>query len=78
MNYNMNNMEKPISELHLMLKTTEKNIEKPFSNVLMVQKGKEMKKKGKGKAKVAKVAAAPVAKPVEQVKPQPVLASKHP
>ncbi|KAK9164200.1 hypothetical protein Syun_005102 [Stephania yunnanensis] len=36
MNYNMNNMEKSISELHLMLKTAEQNIKKPSSNVLMV------------------------------------------
>ncbi|KAK9087258.1 hypothetical protein Syun_029652 [Stephania yunnanensis] len=78
MNYNMNNMEKSISELHLMSKTVEKNIKKPSSNVLMVHKGKGMKKKGKGKAKVAKAAVVPVAKPLEQVKPQPVLASKHP
>ncbi|KAK9163132.1 hypothetical protein Syun_004034 [Stephania yunnanensis] len=69
MNYNMNNMEKSISELHSMLKTVEQNIKKPSSNVLMVQKGKRMKMKGKSKAKVAKAAAAPVAKPVEQVKP---------
>ncbi|KAK9144304.1 hypothetical protein Sjap_004207 [Stephania japonica] len=55
MNYNMNNMEKSISELHLMLKTAEQNIKKPSGNVLMVQKGKGMKKKGKGKAKVARV-----------------------
>ena len=39
MNYNMHNMEKTISELHGMLKTTEQNI-KTISNVLMVQKGK--------------------------------------
>ncbi|KAK9142146.1 hypothetical protein Syun_011546 [Stephania yunnanensis] len=44
----------------------------------MVQKGKGMKKKGKGKAKVVKAIVAPVAKPVEQVKPQPFPASKHP
>ncbi|KAK9093255.1 hypothetical protein Syun_028166 [Stephania yunnanensis] len=61
-----------------MLKTAEQNIKKPFSNVLMVQKGKGMKKKGKDKAKVIKVVAAPVIKPVEQVKPQPVPTSKHP
>ncbi|KAK9163105.1 hypothetical protein Syun_004007 [Stephania yunnanensis] len=78
MNNNMNNMEKSILELYLMLKTTEQNIKKPSSNVLMVQKGKGMKKKGKGKAKVVKAAAAPVAKPMEQVNPQPVPASKHP
>ncbi|KAK9114137.1 hypothetical protein Syun_020934 [Stephania yunnanensis] len=78
MNYNMNNMEKSISELHLMLKTAEQNIKKPYSNVLMVQNGKGMKKKGKGKAKVANAAATPVGKLMEQVKPQPVPASKHP
>ncbi|KAK9088295.1 hypothetical protein Scep_027377 [Stephania cephalantha] len=44
----------------------------------MVQKGKGMKKKGKGKAIVAKAAVGPVAKPVEQVKPQPAPSSKHP
>ncbi|KAK9169718.1 hypothetical protein Syun_001858 [Stephania yunnanensis] len=76
-NYNMNNMEKSISELYLMLKTTEQYIKKPSSNVLMVQKGKGMKKKGEDKAKVAKAATAPIAKLVEQVKPQPP-ASKHP
>ncbi|KAK9160470.1 hypothetical protein Syun_006811 [Stephania yunnanensis] len=37
----------------------------------MVHKGNGIKKKDKGKAKVVKAAAAPVAKPVEQVKPQP-------
>ena len=37
-NYNMNNMEKSISELHGMLKTIEQNIK--TSNVLTVQKGR--------------------------------------
>ncbi|KAI9128822.1 hypothetical protein K1719_000305 [Acacia pycnantha] len=49
MNYNMNNMEKSISELHGMLKTAEQSIKKKPITVLMVQKGKGMKKKGKGK-----------------------------
>ena len=54
MNYNMNNMEKSISELHGMLKTAEPNLKKKASSVLMVQKGKEnkgKKRKGKGKEK---------------------------
>ncbi|KAK9133000.1 hypothetical protein Scep_012528 [Stephania cephalantha] len=50
MNYNMNNMEKFISELHLMLKIVEQNIKKPIANVLMVQKGEALKKK-KGQRK---------------------------
>ena len=54
MNYNMHNMEKTISQLHGILKTTEKNI-KTTSNVLMVQKGKgkDTRRKWvtKGKAK---------------------------
>ena len=54
MNYNMDNMEKTISELHGMLKTATQNI-KTTSNVFMVQKGmgKDTKRKwvtkGKGK-----------------------------
>ena len=48
-NYNMNNMEKSISELYGMLKTAKQSIKKKPSTVLMVQKGKGMKKKGKSK-----------------------------
>ena len=52
MNYNMNNMDKSISELHSMLKTAGVNIQKKKpSNVLIVQKEKGYKKKGKGNAK---------------------------
>ena len=50
-NYNMNGLEKSIPELHGMLQTAEDNISKPTTNVLMVQKGKGMKKKGKPLAK---------------------------
>ena len=46
MNYNMHNMEKMISELHWMLKTTKQNI-KTTSNVMMVQKGKGKDRKRK-------------------------------
>ncbi|KAK9140563.1 hypothetical protein Scep_010244 [Stephania cephalantha] len=49
MYYNMSNMEKSISELHLMLKTAEQNVKKLIANVLVIQKGKDMKKKAKGK-----------------------------
>ena len=51
MNYNMNNIEKSISELHGMLKTAQQSIKKKPSTVLMVQKGKGMKRKGKGNGK---------------------------
>ena len=48
----MHKMEKSISELHEILKTAEQNI-KTTNNVLMVQNGKDMKRKwvtkGKGK-----------------------------
>ena len=51
MNYNMNEMDKSISELHTMLKTAEQNIKSKSSHVLMVQNGKGFKKKGKSKGK---------------------------
>ncbi|XP_071694520.1 uncharacterized protein [Rutidosis leptorrhynchoides] len=65
LNYNMNNLEKSISELHLMLKTAEKNIPSKTSEVLMIHEGKikkphemslrvttpQAKGKGKGKPK---------------------------
>ena len=45
MNYNMNDWEKSISELHSMLKTAENNIPKKPSNVLMIREGKIKKPK---------------------------------
>ncbi|KAK9125734.1 hypothetical protein Scep_014580 [Stephania cephalantha] len=75
MSYNMNYMEKSISELHLMHKTAEQNVKKPIASVLMVQKGKALKKKGKGNAKVTK-AVVTVTKPMEQVKPHVVSTSQ--
>ncbi|KAG8660898.1 hypothetical protein MANES_02G206750v8 [Manihot esculenta] len=51
MNYNMNNMEKSILELHGMLKTAEVNIKKRPTQILNVNKGKPMKNKGKPKSK---------------------------
>ena len=51
MNFNMHSMEKTVSELHGMLKTAEKNIKNSTKDVLMVNKGKGMKKVGKGKDK---------------------------
>jgi len=47
MNYNMNGWDKPISELHSMLKTAEKNIPKKPSQVLMIREGQIKKTKGK-------------------------------
>ena len=64
----MNNMEKSISELQTMLKTTEQNIKKKPSSVLMIQKGKGMKKKGKGNAKAMKISK-PKPKPKPKAKP---------
>ena len=55
MNYNMNGLEKSLTELHGMLKIAEQNIKHKTSDVLLVQKGKKTKKKrkenGKGHAK---------------------------
>ena len=51
MNYNMNEMDKSISELHTMLKIAEQDIKSKPSHVLMVQKGFKKKSKGKGKGK---------------------------
>ena len=51
MNYNMNAMDKSISELHTMLKIAEHNIKSKYGHVLMVQNGKGFKGKGKGKGK---------------------------
>ena len=59
LNYNMNNMEKSIMELHGMLKTAESNMSKakPTAAVLAIKEGGISKKrtttpKGKGKGKV--------------------------
>ena len=57
MNFNMQGWEKSVSELHLMLKTTEQNIPSKSSNlgVLMIREGRVRKnkpntsRKGKGK-----------------------------
>ena len=51
MNFNMYSMDKTISELRGMLKTTKKNIKNSTKDVLMVNKGKGMKKVGKDKGK---------------------------
>ena len=51
MNYNMNEMEKSISELHTMLKIVEHNIKSKPGHVLMVQNRKGFKNKGKSKGK---------------------------
>ena len=51
MNYNMHDMNKTISKLHGMLKTSKKNI-KTITDILMVNKGKGMKRMGKGKGKI--------------------------
>ncbi|KAJ9561673.1 hypothetical protein OSB04_006833, partial [Centaurea solstitialis] len=65
-NYNMNNMEKSIAELHSMLKTTELNMgnKNKTKDVLMVRDGGVKKKNGhtstsKGKGPVQAVQSAP-------------------
>ena len=60
MTYNMNALEKSITELHGMLKDAEQNFKKTTS-VLMVQKGKGKGKGGVGKGK---------AKPKDKVGPK--------
>ena len=50
LNFNMNGLEKSMTELHGMLKTAEQNLRKPI-DALLVNKEKNFKKKGKGKAK---------------------------
>ena len=71
-NYNMHSINKIISELHGMLKTAEKNI-KTTKDILMVNKGKGMKRieKGKGKIKASKSfqKPKPKSKPAPQAKP---------
>ena len=72
MNYNMHGMNKTVSELHEIFKTAEKNI-KTTKDVLMVNKGKGMKRmeKGKGKIKASKgfQKSKPKLKPASQEKP---------
>ena len=50
LNFNMNGLEKSMTELHRMLKTAEQNLRKP-NDVLLVKKEMNFKKKGKEKAK---------------------------
>lgn len=64
-NYNMNNMEKSIAELHSMLKTAELNIGTKSKDVLMVDNGggkKRKRRSGKGKGKTEPGQSAPKAK----------------
>ena len=65
MNYNINEMDKSISEMHTMLKTVEQNIKSKPGHVLMVQNRKGFKNKGKGKGKSN---AQPKPKPVPKAK----------
>ena len=71
MNYNMNEMDKSIFELHTMFKTAKRNIKSKFGHVLMVQNGKGFKKKGKGKGKGK-------GKSNAQPKPKPEATAKAP
>ena len=71
MNFNMHSMEKTISELHGMLKTAEKNIKSNTKDVLMVNKGKGIKKVSKGKGKASKGFQKSKAKPKPKSKAEP-------
>jgi hypothetical protein len=58
MNFHMNDMEKIVTELRVMLKTAEDSIKKNPNHVMMVQKEKKKRKcwtppKGKGKEKIS-------------------------
>ena len=69
MNYNMNEMDKSISELHTMLKTAEQNIKSKSGHVLMDQKGKGFKNKGKGKGR-ARAKESPMLNPNPNLNPR--------
>ena len=73
LNYNMHNMEKTVLELHGMLTTAEKNIKSNTKDVLLVNKGKGMKKvaKGKGKGKASNGSQKSKAKPKPKAKAEP-------
>ncbi|KAJ1275375.1 hypothetical protein BS78_05G130900 [Paspalum vaginatum] len=52
MNFHMNSLNKTLTELYGMLKTTEDSIKKTSTHVMMVQRdSKKRKRKGKGKGK---------------------------
>ena len=70
MNFNMHSMDKTVSKLHRMLKTAEKNIKSNTKDVLMVNKGKGMKKVRKGKGKTQKGFQKPKPKPKSKAEPQ--------
>jgi len=54
LNYNMNGWDKPISELHAMLKTADKNLPRKTPQLLIIRKGHVKKPNSKKKASVAK------------------------
>ena len=72
LNFNMNGMEKTISELHGMLKTAEVSIKKAPSTVLLVQD----KGKGKGKGKRKGDAEVGGTKPAARPNPPPAKKAK--
>ena len=48
-NYNMNNMDKTIAEMHSMLKTAELSMDTKTKDVLMIRDGGVKKKQGQGR-----------------------------
>ena len=69
MNFNMYSMDKTVSELHGIFKTAEKNIKNSTKDVLMVNKGKGMKKVEKEKGKTHKGFQKPKPKPKFKAEP---------
>ncbi|KAJ1268315.1 hypothetical protein BS78_07G125500 [Paspalum vaginatum] len=65
MNYHMNSLDKALTELYGMLKTTVDSIKKTSNHVMMVQRdSKKRKRKGKGKAEDRIQKSKPDAKPM--------------
>jgi hypothetical protein len=52
MNYNMNGMNKTLTELFAMLKVAEKDTQKSTNNVLLVRYGTQFKKKSRYKKSI--------------------------
>ena len=66
--YNMNNLEKSISELHGMLKTVEKSLGSKPKQVLMIKEGGVQKKRhAKGMRKAVMITAKPAKIPKDEV-----------
>ena len=71
MNYNMNEMDKSISELHTMLKTAEQNIKSKPGHVLMVQNGKASRARARARERArARAKESPMLNPNPNLNPR--------